>query len=41
MKRRLVEIWRRRNKKVGEEKEKERETGWLERKRIEKKKIFF
>ena len=39
MKRRQVEIWRRRNEKLGEEKEKkERETGWSEKKEREEKK---
>ena len=41
MKRRLVEIWRRRNEKLGEEKEKrerEKQVG-QRRKREEKKKI--
>ena len=39
MKRRQVEIWRRINEKLGEEKEKkERETGWSEKKEREEKK---
>ena len=39
MKRRLVEIWRRRNEKLGEEKEKrERETGWSKKKEKREKK---
>ena len=39
MKRRLVEIWRRRNEKLGEEKEKrERETGWSKKKERREKK---
>ena len=43
---RLAEIWRKRNEKVGEEKEKrERETGWSAKKKKigkkEKNKFFF
>ena len=42
MQRRFAEIWRIRNEKVGEEKEKrERETGWSKRrKRKEKNNIY-
>ena len=41
MKRRYAEIWRRRNEKLGEEKEKkERETGWSKKKEREEKKKF-
>ena len=41
MKKRLAEIWRRRNEKVGEEKEKrERATGWSEKKEKREKNIF-
>ena len=41
MKRRYAEIWRRRNEKLGEEKEKkERETGRSEKKEREEKKKF-
>ena len=41
MKRRLAEIWRRRNEKVGQEKEeRERAMGWSKKKEKREKKHF-